>query len=179
MVCDFDPTYHEWDGKKFIVKRSSHTLKTGFTNTLYDYKTLEFDFKIMNFTNYPYLFSNLSRKTRMLLQNSSALRYTRNNDGKLFEYGDYIFNLQKRYIVTVTLLDDTVIFYINGKKIITDKQKGTVEDGITYIFCDQYNSDLTARQLIGCYHSFKAYNRALTEKEVQQNYIYEQSIERS
>lgn len=40
------------------------------------------------------------------------------------------------------------------------------------------NTDTFADDRLNEWYSFKIYNRALTEKEIQQNYLYEQSIER-
>lgn len=177
MTCNFNPLYHEWDGKKFIVKQDTTNFKTGFKNKLYGYKTLEFTFMIKAEKTYPYIFSSPRRNIRMCLHGSNVIQYTLANNG-ILSYIDSDFNLGIQYTITITISNNLTL-YVNGiKHTQRDDHTGTPEDGPFYIFCDQYASDLSARQLVGHYCSFKAYNRALTEEEIQQNYEYEQSIER-
>lgn len=92
------------------------------------------------------------------------------------QYTRRINRASKRFTLTIMGNRDKIYLYVNNIKIY--------EQQVTNII-----SGLTANFLLGCgrklnqfckarFNSLKIYDKILTEEEVQQNYEYEQSIER-
>lgn len=82
----------------------------------------------------------------------------------------------RRYKLTFMGKSNKIYLYIDGPKIYEEINNNVI-------------SGLTANFYLGCsesihrfsqarFNSVKIYNRVLTEEEMQQNYLYEQSIER-
>lgn len=84
--------------------------------------------------------------------------------------------LNKKNLITINVSSSNTYIYVNGDF------KGSYEFKNGFLNCIAFNT----RYLTGSssdtidtiYNSIKIYNRALTEEEIQHNYLYEQSIER-
>lgn len=83
-------------------------------------------------------------------------------------------NVSKKAIVIVKR-KNTISVYLNGKKYETVNVSNNIINLERLTLGNVYNSN---RTYYGKIYSFMVYNRALTEEEIQQNYEYEQSIER-
>lgn len=84
-------------------------------------------------------------------------------------------NLSKKQIVIVKN-GNSISAYLNGKKyetILDGKNTNINLERLTL-----GNVYLANRTYYGNIYSFMVYNRALTEEEIQQNYLYEQQIQR-
>lgn len=87
-------------------------------------------------------------------------------------------------ILSVVYEKDSVSFYLNGSLIKKEIYSLMPSTAKYFVICARKpnvandNTDTFTDDRLNEWYSFKIYNRALTEKEIQQNYLYEQSIER-
>lgn len=84
-------------------------------------------------------------------------------------------NLTKKSIVLVKK-DNNITAYLNGKRYETVSDNKNIPLNLERLTIG--NVFLLNRGYYGNIYSFMAYNRALNESEIQQNYHYDQSIER-
>lgn len=97
------------------------------------------------------------------------------NSNDIFKSININYNPSKKQIVLVKK-GNSISAYLDGKKYETvSDNKNTI---INLERLTLGNTYLANRTYYGKIYSFMAYNRALTEEEIQQNYLYEQSIER-
>lgn len=78
--------------------------------------------------------------------------------------------------VAYAITKDTCRMYVNGQSVVEVEHKAPFPTTLS-LSLGGYTSGLN-NQISYKLNSFKIYNRALTEGEIQQNYLYEQSINR-
>lgn len=133
--------------------------------------------RLVNFneheTNSPYqlVYQPDSDKKSMQFCNSKIESYS------VFKSIDICNDVSKKNIVFVKR-GNQVIFYKNGEKYETILDDSNAAINLFRITIGQAYNATNTRVYSGDIYSFMAYNRALTEEEVQHNYLYEQSIER-
>lgn len=86
-------------------------------------------------------------------------------------------NVTSRHnVITIVTKNSGNIVHLNGEKV-TETATNTSDSVLGYLYFNKESE--TVQTPIDLYiATFKIYNRALTEEEIQHNYLYEQSIER-
>lgn len=101
--------------------------------------------------------------------------------------GNYVinpsFNLQNCIGDTLSIIiskssDNDGYYYINNQKFIFNTTNIKREDSKPYDLYFGENNSVNAYKVVQDFHSIRIYNRVLTEEEIQENYLYEQSINR-
>ena len=97
---------------------------------------------------------------------TSKIRILDRNSGKEVLINDMLSKLQEGALVTLTFNSGELKFYCNGEL------KGSISTGKDTLYIDGTTSPWVTfgTQMTGVYESMRFYNRALTEKEVEQNY---------
>lgn len=182
-------------GYSFLYNNTSSLITTTFNDNEDMYKLFNSDFtlcitekiskpianltypRLVNFneyeTNSPYqlIYQPDSDKKSMQFCNSKIESYS------VFKSIDICNDVSKKNIVFVKR-GNQVIFYKNGEKYETILDDSNADINLFRITIGQAYNATNTRAYSGDIYSFMAYNRALTEEEIQYNYLYEQSIDR-
>lgn len=118
--------------------------------------------------NSPYQLSYNGERNNMTIHDSNIV------DNNIFKKININNNLSKKSIVIVKR-KNTISAYLNGNKYETTSISN---NNINLERLTLGNTYLANRAYYGNIYSFMAYNKALTAEEIQQNYLYEQQIQR-
>lgn len=124
--------------------------------------------------NSPYQLSYNGEKYQIPRGRMTLIGYNMNTNNIFHNIG-INYNLSKKQIVLVKK-GNSISAYLDGKKYETVSDNKNTSINLERLTLG--NVYLANRTYYGNIYSFMAYNRALTEEEIQQNYLYEQSIER-
>lgn len=97
------------------------------------------------------------------------------NDNKIFYYESIVFNKIVEFgsinYISILRLNNEITIYFNGVKYKTNRN---ANHSINVLGNGNWNNSI----MLGDYYSIRLYSKSLTEEEIQQNYLYEQSIKR-
>lgn len=172
----------------FLYNQSDSTIFTNFSQNDYMYDLFKSDFTMCFeeqasvISGYPRLITtgtySVNSPYQLLYQPELQCMHFYNNKisaFKCFTNINICNNFNKKSIV-VTKSGNNISFYLDNIKyenIVEEKDTNLILDRLTI-----GNTYLGHRTYSGYIYSFMAYNRALTKEEIQQNYLYEQSIQR-
>lgn len=128
--------------------------------------------RLIHFNDYngnsPYQLSYNGERNNMTIHDSNIV------DNNIFKMKNINYNVSKKSIVIIKR-ENTISAYLNGKKYETVNVSNNIINLERLTLGNVY---LANRTYYGNIYSFMVYNRALTEEEIQQNYLYEQQIQR-